>query len=655
MTNPAGYRLRNNGRNGNTVKRKTQGQSLAEFALMLPLLLFMFMAIIDFSRLLLSYTQTSASVRNALRYGVILGLDENNQNYLNCSGIQDAAAAAFFTNVDNVTVKYERPRLDAYGNPLPDIACDSSLTDSDLESGDILVVEVDSTFDFITPFVPFNAVPIDISGQRTLVKEVMVDRVASASSSDNVPLVAIISPDPYPYNLWTDVEGNAITFIAFATDTEDGDLTSAIQWFVDDVNTGVIGATYTTNSLSVGTHYIKTRVTDSDGNRRSNSLQVDIIAAGGNTKPELTVDSPTSAAPYTLSALVNFTAAATDAEDGDLSGAIVWYIDGAEITPPGDPWDFSLVAGTAPLTAGSHDIRAVVEDSGGLRNYAFFTIIIEDIDNAIPNVIIDSPAATSDVSITDTIAFAGTAEDPDGNAGSPLDMTGSLVWRDTGGAIVGIGGSFSVAASSLGPGSHTIKASVTDAQGAAGSASVTVNVTANYNIFLATMYLFVQNQNYGSYTVRMVNGSWDEMTVNWFNLPSTSPTSHSFSTNSRNLGHYVPFEITALVNNWYTDSATYPNYGLLIDATSNYDELDIGSKEYIGGTEAPYIQVYLTDGANNYFCNPIYATADTYVDQSAPFMNRGSATTLRVVQKWRASQDILLRFDTLSTDINNCH
>jgi hypothetical protein len=153
----------------------------------------------------------------------------------------------------------------------------------------------------------------------------------------------------------------------------------------------------------------------------------------------------------------------------------------------------------------------------------------------------------------------------------------------------------------------------------------------------------------------MFNSSWNEMTVNWNNLPSTSPTSHSFSTNSRNLGHYVPFEITALVNNWYTDSTTYPNYGLLIDATTNYDELDIASREYIGGTEAPYIQVYLTDGANNYFCDPIYATADTYVDQWAPFMNRGTATMLSVVQKIHASRDILLRFDTLATDINNCH
>ena len=636
------------------MKRKTQGQSLAEFALMLPLLLFMFMAIIDFSRLLLSYTQTSASVRNALRYGVILGLDEGHQNYLNCTEIATAASAAYFTTVDNVHVFYERPALYVGDQTTGNIDCIAA-SDALLESGDILVVEVDSTFDFITPFVPFNAVPIDISGQRTLVKEVHVDRVASASSTDNVPLVAIISPDPYPYNLWTDVEGNAITFIAFANDTEDGDLTSAIQWFVDDVDTGVTGATYTTNSLSVGTHYIKTRVADSDGNHRSNSLKVDIIAAGGNTKPVLDVTSPTSAAPYGLNDLVNFTATATDAEEGDLSGAIVWYIDGAEVTPPpADPSSFSLVAGTAPLTAGSHDIRAVVEDSGGLRNYAFFTIFIDDPSNEAPTVSITSPDG-SDVPIIDTIDFVGTAEDPDGNAGSPLDMTSSLVWRDTGGSIIGIGGSFSVAASNLGPGSHTITASVTDAKGASGSASVTFNITANYNIFLATMYLFVQDQSYGTYAVRMFNGSWDEMTANWFNLPLTSPTSHSFRTNSRNLGHYVPFEITALVTNWYTDSATYPNYGLLIDATSNLDQLDIGSREYIGGTEAPYLQVYLTDGTNNYFCNPIYATADTYVDQSAPFMNRGSATTLSVVQKNHGNKDILLRFDTLATDINNCH
>jgi hypothetical protein len=622
---------------------------------MLPLLMFVFMAVIDFSRLLLSYTMTSASVRNALRYGVILGLDENNQNYLNCAGIENTASSAYFTS-GTIDVKYERPTLYPGDTTTGDVTCDSSLADGDLENGDILVVEVSSTFDIITPFVPFDTVPVNISGRRTLVKEVLVDQVASASSTDNVPLVAIVSPDPSPYTLWTDVEGNSITFTAFAEDTEDGDLTSAIIWAVDGTDTGDTGATYTTSSLAVGSHTIQARVTDSDGNGRSNSLRVDIIASGGNTKPVLSVSAPSAGTTYNLSDLVTFMATATDTEDGDLSSVIDWYIDGAlERTTD----NFSLTAGSAPLTPGSHDIRAVVEDSGGLRDFDFFTITINDPSNAIPTVTITLPDDTSGPPAFDvaaTITFEGTAEDPDGDAGGPLDITGDLVWRDSGGSVIGTGGTFTVTAGSLGAGPQVITASAADAEGASGSASVTIDVTASYDIFLATLYIWVEYEDGGSYDVRRINDAWDETSVTWFNQPTSSATPHSFSTDSRNLGHYVPFEITTLVENWYSDSATYPNYGLLIDATSNNDFLGIASREAVGGSHAPYIQVYLRDGVTNYFCDPIFATADAYVKEAAPWVNFGGSgtTQLWALQGAHGDKHILMRFDTLSTDITNC-
>ncbi len=50
---------------------KRQGQGLVEFALALPLVLFLVMAIADFGRILLIYAELAGGVREALRYAMV--------------------------------------------------------------------------------------------------------------------------------------------------------------------------------------------------------------------------------------------------------------------------------------------------------------------------------------------------------------------------------------------------------------------------------------------------------------------------------------------------------------------------------------------------------------------------------------------------------
>ena len=74
------------------IKSPTKGQSLLEFALMLPILLLIVIGVIEFGRIFLLYTEASNAAREAARYGVAAGQSPNNMpRYLDCAEIRQAA------------------------------------------------------------------------------------------------------------------------------------------------------------------------------------------------------------------------------------------------------------------------------------------------------------------------------------------------------------------------------------------------------------------------------------------------------------------------------------------------------------------------------------------------------------------------------------
>ena len=56
-----------------------------------------------------------------------------------------------------------------------------------------------------------------------------------------------------------------IVFEATARDPEDGDISDKIRWYVDNSYKYFLGATYSTDDLSIGSHTIKARVSDTVG------------------------------------------------------------------------------------------------------------------------------------------------------------------------------------------------------------------------------------------------------------------------------------------------------------------------------------------------------------------------------------------------------
>ncbi|HEX3051064.1 MAG TPA: TadE/TadG family type IV pilus assembly protein [Aggregatilineaceae bacterium] len=150
---------------------RQQGQALVEFALTIPILLFVIFGTIDLAHLMFAYTQVIDAARQGVRYGIVSGLDGNNPQYLNCSGIQQTAKKLpGLVNMSNVrvNVSYEA------SNGGESVSC-GSVTQSQLmdTNRNVLVVQVSGSVAPITPVFGIFANQFDFSytSRRTILFE----------------------------------------------------------------------------------------------------------------------------------------------------------------------------------------------------------------------------------------------------------------------------------------------------------------------------------------------------------------------------------------------------------------------------------------------------------------------------------------------------
>ena len=108
------------------MKRDERGQSLVETALILPVLLVILLGIIDFGRIMYSYSHLHMAAQETVRMG---GL-----------GKSDSEITAFAKNYVNL-------------NPIDQLGISISPGDSGRDSGDYVTVSLEYPFQFFTPFV----------------------------------------------------------------------------------------------------------------------------------------------------------------------------------------------------------------------------------------------------------------------------------------------------------------------------------------------------------------------------------------------------------------------------------------------------------------------------------------------------------------------
>ncbi len=284
--------------------------------------------------------------------------------------------------------------------------------------------------------------------------------------ANSVPAVAISAPaDNSSFT-----SGTSIEFTGTASDAEDGDLTGSLAWSssLDGPLVGN-GGTITNSSLSVGTHVIKAAATDSGGFTGEDFISVTISVGGGgptNTTPAVTIGAPADNSSFILGESIAFTGTASDTEDGDLTGSLVWSssLDGA--------LGNGGTVNSSSLSVGTHVITAMVTDSGGLDGSNTISVTISSAPlNTTPTVMIGAPADNSSFTPGELIVFTGTASDTEDG-----DLTGSLVWSSSRDGALGNGST--VNSSSLSVGTHVITATVTDSGGLDGSNTISITISS---------------------------------------------------------------------------------------------------------------------------------------------------------------------------------
>jgi Flp pilus assembly protein TadG len=132
------------------------GQSLVEFALILPVLLLIFMGILDFGRAVFAYNALSNAAREGARVAIV---DQST------SGGVSAAAQRAADSATNLSIDPSTDVDVAYTEPVANGPCLSHAI------GCIATVTVRDQFQAITPIIGSIVGPIDLESTTSLVIE----------------------------------------------------------------------------------------------------------------------------------------------------------------------------------------------------------------------------------------------------------------------------------------------------------------------------------------------------------------------------------------------------------------------------------------------------------------------------------------------------
>lgn len=497
------------------MKRKSRGQSLAEFALVLPTLLLFIMGVVDFGRLLFTYAQASSQIRQALRMASVIGYDPAaTPPYRDCDLMRDIADNVFFVNTMNVTVTYFDQVTDwngtdfSGGTVCPNTA-GADVGPNNLENGDVVRISADITVNLITPFfVP--SVSFNLTGQRTVVTEIVLvsmprcgDRVCQ--SGETCPADCVGSDTPPSVNILSPANGSPCTNVVVsgttavnvsASDAQDaaGTLTVAVSpdntnWTPATWNGTTYVANWDTTSLANGCYNLYARAIDSGGSTVISTVHRVTVNNAGNTPPSISSIAPAGGNVF---GAFNVDVNANDAQDsaGTLT-VTVSIVSNNAITVNGtlSPLSGTIYRGAFNTSsfpgATSLTINVTVTDSGGLTATGSSTVAIGSCSpSCTPLVTITSPAGAATLMGSVNIDITSVDED------SPAAPTVTIV-RVSNGSTVSSGVATLLSGNNyrytwntvgLTNGQYTITASYTDSTSLTGSQTITVTVSNSVSV-----------------------------------------------------------------------------------------------------------------------------------------------------------------------------
>ncbi|HSV86798.1 MAG TPA: TadE/TadG family type IV pilus assembly protein [Levilinea sp.] len=154
---------------------------MVEFALALPVFLLLIFGIVEFSRLLLTFSAVYTASREAVRYAVATGLNPNltppRPQYQDCDGIRAAGVnlgrfgGVGFADFD---IRYDRGLKEIPDEFTSLQQCSGSVSNVNLVMGDRVLVKVQTYFEPIMPLVNVPRIPVSSTTARTILSGVNV-------------------------------------------------------------------------------------------------------------------------------------------------------------------------------------------------------------------------------------------------------------------------------------------------------------------------------------------------------------------------------------------------------------------------------------------------------------------------------------------------
>lgn len=186
---------------------------MVEFALIFPVFLLLVTAIIAFGHFFFVYILTVSSAREAVRYGSVMGVNENGvPHFRDCDGIYAAAKrVGLFAGVDDphISVSYDDgPQTSAVGNCLP------GHYGPNVELGNRILVDINIVYRPIVPFLPMPDIPISAHSTRTILRNVTI-----GNNDPLPPLPPYVQPTSTPTATGTSTETATPTDLPDATST----------------------------------------------------------------------------------------------------------------------------------------------------------------------------------------------------------------------------------------------------------------------------------------------------------------------------------------------------------------------------------------------------------------------------------------------------
>jgi Flp pilus assembly protein TadG len=148
--------------------KKNNGQALVEFALAIPLVLFLIMGVIGFGHMFFTYITVVSASREGARTGIPIGNTVNGiPYYKDCAVIRAAAKrVGTFAGIQdaNITITYDHgPSTTQSGT------CPVSGTGPTVNTGDRIIVQVSILYKPFFPFVKLPQVTITTTTRHTIV------------------------------------------------------------------------------------------------------------------------------------------------------------------------------------------------------------------------------------------------------------------------------------------------------------------------------------------------------------------------------------------------------------------------------------------------------------------------------------------------------